>query len=248
MIFVTRPSPEGEILTEWLNNSNLSAKHLPLFSISAGDDLQNLQYQFNNLLPNDIVIIVSPQVIHTIKTNLPNFLFPTNINYFAIGKKTAKLLNQFTPNQVIYPAQENSEGLLALLTYESVKNRTVLILRGNVGRPLLMESLTEMQANVKLLECYQRHPITYSTDILTNNIKKQIIIITSVQHLMQVELYCKTQHKNFATLIVTSERIFEKAKQLKWKKVLQVKGANNQILFKTMITLCHNVTFNLIDF
>ena len=56
MIFVTRPSPEGEKLSELFNQANLPAQHLPFFKISQGRDILQLQHQLNQLLPQDIVI------------------------------------------------------------------------------------------------------------------------------------------------------------------------------------------------
>ncbi|MWP50338.1 MULTISPECIES: uroporphyrinogen-III synthase [unclassified Gilliamella] len=244
MIYVTRPSPEGEELTKQLNLANLSATHIPLFDILPGAELVDLEQQLNCLLPSDIVIALSPQVIHTIKTHLPNLSFPANRLYFAIGKKTAELLSQLTTTRVNYPKQENSEGLLGLLKSTTLTHRTVLILRGNLGRNLLADTLITQKAKVKILECYYRKPIPYCDNILANNVKNQIIIITSVEHLMRLELYCHEQHKQQAQLIVTSERILKKAQQLNWQKILQIEGANNQILFKTTLTLCHNASIN----
>ena len=34
MIYITRPSPEGDILTQQLNQANIPATHLPFFKIS----------------------------------------------------------------------------------------------------------------------------------------------------------------------------------------------------------------------
>lgn len=245
MIYVTRPSPEGEVLTQLLNQANLPAIHLPLFDMLAGKDLFNLQIQLNRLLPNDIVIVVSPQVINVIKSYIPNLIFPNNLRYFAIGKKSAELLSQLTQTRVDYPRQEDSEGLLELLASKSVNNYTVLILKGNVGRQLIAETLSTKQAQIKLIECYSRNVIPYQQDILYNDIEKQILIVTSIAHLHQLEIYCKINHKKNAILVVTSQRIFEEAKQQNWQKIVLVTGANNQILFKTLITLCHNDKINL---
>ncbi|OCG16081.1 hypothetical protein A9G09_03765 [Gilliamella sp. wkB292] len=234
MIFVTRPSPEGEQLTQLLNQANLPAQHLPFFKILPGHDLQNLQEQLNKLHPNDMVLVVSPQVAYIINNYLPKLTLPTDIRYFAIGKKSAQLFNQLTTATVNYPAQENSEGLLAKIQQQSVQNHTILILCGNAGRQLLAQTLTIQKANVKSIECYYREPINYPTNILSSNIAKQIIIITSLEHLNQLERYSSFQHKQLTQLLVTSQRIFNAAKQYQWQKVLLVNGANNQNLLNVV--------------
>jgi uroporphyrinogen-III synthase len=241
MIFVTRPSPEGEKLAQLFNQANLPAQHLPFFKISQGNELLNLQEQFNNLVPNDIVIIVSPQVTHVINAHFSNLILPTNIRYYAIGKKSAQLFSQFTTAKINYPEKENSEGLLAKLQQESVQNHTILILCGNSGRQLLAQTLTNRKAKVKSIACYDRKPINYPSNIFSRNTENQIIIITSLEHLIQLELYSNLKHKTQVNLVVTSQRIFAKAKQLKWQKILLVNSANNQNLFEA-ITINHAIT------
>ena len=231
MIFVTRPSPEGEKLTDLLNKIDRPAQHLPFFKISQGRDILQLQHHLNQLLPNDIVIVVSPQVTHAINHYSTNLTLPKNISYFAIGKKSAQLFKQFTEVEVNYPDKEDSEGLLVLLQQQSVKQRNILILCGNSGRPLLSQTLMNRQAKVKLIECYTRIPIIYRPDILSEHISQQLIIITSIEHLNQLESYSSDEHKKQSRLLVTSQRILTKAKELTWQNVLLVKSADNQTIF-----------------
>lgn len=237
MIYITRPSPEGDKLTQQLNQANIPATHLPLFKILAGHGLNNLQQQLNQLAPSDIVIVVSPQVSYMIKEHQPNLSFPKHLRYFAIGKKSAQLFSQQADVHVDYPSEEHSEGLLPLLT--DLQGRSILILCGNNGRQLLSQEL-QQKANVTSIQCYFRQPIQYPANILTDDIAQQILLVTSVDHLLQLDTYCQNKHKYEAQLVVTSPRIFEKAKQLNWHNVLQIVSANNEFLFKTMITLCHN--------
>ena len=237
MIYITRPSPEGDVLTQQLNQANIPATHLPFFKISVGKGLNNLQQKLNQLTASDIVIVVSPQVSHMISQYQSKLSFPKHLRYFAIGKKSAELFSQQNGVDVNYPNEEHSEGLLQLIT--DLQGRAVLILGGNNGRQLLFQKLAE-KASVTSVECYVRQPITYPTTILANNIDQQRILVTSVDHLLQLDAYCQNKHKCEAQLIVTSPRIFEKAKQLKWHKILQIVSANNQFLFKTILTLCHN--------
>ena len=231
MIFVTRPSPEGEKLTELLNKIDRPAQHLPFFKISQGRDILQLQHHLNQLLPNDIVIVVSPQVTHAINHYITNLTMPRDLSYFAIGKKSAQLFKQFTEVEVNYPDKEDSEGLLTLLQQQPVKQRNILILCGNSGRPLLSQTLMNRQAKVKLIECYTRIPIIYRPDILSEHISQQLIIITSIEHLNQLEFYSSDEHKKQSRLLVTSQRIFTKAKELTWQNVLLVKSADNQTIF-----------------
>ncbi|MDF7670086.1 uroporphyrinogen-III synthase [Orbaceae bacterium ESL0721] len=242
LAIITRPAPEGELLTTQLNLAGISASYLPLFDIEAGADLPKLQSVLNNLLPDDIVIIVSPQVSHIIESYQPTTYFPPTVHYYAVGKKSATLFNEMTGLTASYPEQESSEGLLDLLQKrESLLNRKVLILRGESGRDLLGATLTKQQAKVDYLACYIKKQINYDPAILTSEqTRKLIIVITSTAHLLQFEKICPLMVKKEAQLIVSSERILVQAKQLNWQHIHLATSANNKILFKTITTLCHN--------
>ncbi|MDF7667387.1 uroporphyrinogen-III synthase [Orbaceae bacterium ESL0727] len=243
-IIVTRPAPEGEALTYLLNQAGLVAQHLPLFAIAAGKDLANLSAELNALAPNDMVMIVSPQVSHQLSAYRPAIHFPTHLHYFAVGKKSAKLFADMAGVPVAYPPQENSEGLITLIQDSlTISDKKVLILRSESGRELLGDTLTHAHASVKYIQCYTRTPITYHADQLAANINSTnplMIIITSHTHLLQLDTFCPPLYKQYAQLLATSPRILDEAKQLGWQHCHLVNGANNKILVKTITTLCHN--------
>lgn len=243
MIIVTRPSPYGEELTRLCNEANLSAKHLPLFSIEKGHDVENLQFQLNILNKDDLVISTSPQVAHFIVTANKPIDFPHYVNYFAIGKKSAALFQQLCKQSVRYPDnEENSEGLITYFNNMklSVSGRQILILCGNNGRQIIKRALESKNGIVKNSYIYKRKPIDYPHSILNEHHPVKKIIVTSVEHLIRLELYCQQEQKSKYLLIASGDRIANKAIQLGWKNIYLSQNANNQNLFKTISTLCHN--------
>ena len=243
MIIVTRPSPYGEILTELCNHAGLSALHRPLFTIMPDEKLALLPTQLSQLTPNDIVIIVSPQVINALQQWKTVIHFPTDLHYFTVGKSTAELFTALTHCKVNYPIlHEDSEGLIELIESNNIaiaKSR-VLILSGNVGRMLLHNYFESHNATVIRYPCYQRSPINYATPFLADNTQHHIIVITSVEHLLQLEHYCQASDKLQHHLVVSHQRIAHQAQLLGWQHVTLSINANNQNLFKTIETLCHN--------
>lgn len=245
MIIVTRPSPEGNALTQLLIQAKLDAIHCPLFEIEAGQDLPRLQHELNQLSDKDYVIIVSPQVSHTLQASSHDISFPKSVNYFAVGEKSAALFRQLSNCHVTYPPQENSEGLIQLLNTYLLKKSTALILRGNNGRTLLGDTLIKEHVNVKYLECYRRKAMFYPPKTFAKtDTQPQIIVVSSVEHLLRLDELILDHDKLMTTLIVTSPRILEQVHKQDWHRIILTDSANNQNLFKTIVTLCHNAKVN----
>lgn len=241
MIIVTRPSPYGEELVKQLTQAGIEAKHCPLFSIIPGGELSQLSAKINKLQAGDSIIVVSPQVLNILSAASLVLNFPANLQYMAIGEATAKLFSKLTSARVIYPQNdENSENLLSLPELSQVNDKQVLILRGNGGRELLGSILQSKGAKVEYCECYQRIPITYPRTEIDQWENDTSIIITSLESLLNLDLCVTSKQRSLCTLIISSPRIANKAKQLGWNNCRLSNSANNQILFKTIMTVCHN--------
>lgn len=244
MIIVTRPSPYGEELVQLCLNANLAATHLPFFKISKGKDFTRLQQQLDLLTKDDIVIVVSPQVILMLQH--VKIKFPEYVRYFAIGKQTAQHLQNLSGKNIDYPkCHENSEGLIHYFQsiQLDVKQRQVLILSGDISRTVIQNELINQGAFVKNIYCYQRDTIVYPPTILADH-QDDHFIITSIEHLLQLEHYSNKQHKKNSHIIVSSEKIFDEAKKRNWRNIYLANSANNQNLFKTIVSICHNGTIN----
>lgn len=244
MIIVTRPSPYGEELVQLCHQAKLTAKHLPFFKIIKGQDLDELQHQLDLLQQDDIVIVISPQVNLMICNEKNKFNFPNFVHYFAVGEQTAKQFQALSGHRAAYPPQyENSEGLIEYLQSINmlINKRRVLVLCGDIGRTLIQESLGNRGGLVKNIKCYQRSLIHYPITLFEKQ-EQYSFIITSLEHLLQLEQYCSDRHKHHCRLIVSSKRIMATAKSYHWQHIYLAKNANNQNLFKTIVTLCHNAT------
>lgn len=95
---------------------------------------------------------------------------PAPLLVFAPGPGTAEELSTRGVDAVCIPESSfDSEGLLALpeLQAAAVRGKTILIFRGNDGRELLREALTERGARVTAVTAYHRHaPRTPPTGLL----------------------------------------------------------------------------------
>ncbi|MGL5757744.1 uroporphyrinogen-III synthase [Plesiomonas sp.] len=234
-ILVTRPGELGQALTQMLSATGRAAIHAPLFTISAGRELNTLSSALNRLQTDDWIIAVSGNAVRYAQQTLQQIgaSWP-RVQYAAVGRSTAHALQQASNQPVLFPAQdETSEGLLQMITESTVNGRNILILRGNGGRPLLAKTFTSWGALVTPHECYQRLPIEQCGEQLTDIWQRanvNILLITSSEILQQlVALVPKTEHDWLTScrLIVVSKRIAAMAQALGWTEIFISPYADN---------------------
>lgn len=242
MIFVTRPSPYGEELTEILNQAGYLAKHLPLFEIQACLTRSQLENAFARLKPKDSVVFTSPQladILFSFRYNLPDFL-----HYFAVGSGTVKRFKQtqaLLGNQsveITFPSQQDSEGLIALfestIPASEFINKTFLVLKGKQSRDAIQNYLQKKQAQVNDLICYERKMIpdpfnaielNLFNELQDNNLQnkdsqdKNGFIATSCEHLQRLSDLLTLKQKRTAFIIVIHEKQRKLALSLGWQSV-----------------------------
>ena len=233
-VLVTRPDERGQQLVEMLAKAGIVAIHLPLFTIEAGAELNELPNKFAKLKADDYVFIVSKSAVDFADKALKDtgFAWRDDLHYFTVGQGTA----------VHYPtSQENSEGVLQLPAMQNLQGKTVLILRGNGGRELLSEQVQQRGANVEIVECYRREPLVYNNAEQTSLCKRagiQTIVATSGEILTQLLDFVPRNEHNWlksCQLITVSERISHLAQALGWQNVIVSPRADNQTLLQTLL-------------
>lgn len=161
-ILVTRPIDKARILSQLLITYGGTPVLAPLIEIQYLADSPDLRTSLQRLDACDVAVFVS---IHAVKSMLTALATAgktaastfASVKVAAIGPATAQLLAEnailvdYTPS-----GKANSEGLLQQLTASVVGGCNVVIYRGQAGRPLLAQVLSNRQANVRQVQCYQR--------------------------------------------------------------------------------------------
>jgi len=174
--------------------------------------------------------------------------------FIAVGQGTKLALQQCGISEVLTPAQENSEGLLALNELSNVADQNIIIVRGDSGRELLAQQLTKRRANVHYLSSYQKvwdnincaDLIANWHDPLTKSSVITCVVITSVALLekaLSLLLQCQAEHivkKDYYWLVV-SQRIALKAQQLNLANVIVAQGANDEAILMAVEALSIDV-------
>ncbi len=152
---ILRPQPAADELATLLRQQGHTPIVCPLLSYLPGSELSALT---DRLSQADIVISISVAAVQYASEQLAKqqASWPQHCIYLAVGATTAAQWQQ-QGVKVISPTDARSEGLLALPALQSASGKNVLILRGNGGRELLADVLSELGAQVSYLECYRRH-------------------------------------------------------------------------------------------
>lgn len=242
-ILVTRPAPEGAQLVERLRLTGRQAWHLPLIEFLPGGELPKLSSQFSDLRSGDAIIVVSSRVLSFAGPYLQaqGIAWRNDIDYFAIGKRSALDLHFHCQRPVDFPEESLTESLLALPELERVVNKKILILRGNGGRELLGDALQERGANISYCECYQRVPMNYQgaeQALYWRQKGISTLIVTSGEMLNllyeMVPAIDRHQWLLHCRLIVVSERLAAIASQFGWRDIIVADGADNDALLRAL--------------
>lgn len=231
-VLVTRPEAQGIELCQQLEQLGITALHHPLINIEAGPDLPSL---LPDIQQCDTIIAVSQHAVLFSDQFLRNqhSNWPDSARYLAVGQKTAHLLSKAAGQSVNYPEVGDSEHLLELAELQSVSGQNIIILRGNGGRELIHQTLSERGAVVKYKEVYQRTDLPFSADRCFHQWQQSgvdTLVITSSHQLTffmsQLDAPI-TQWARQLKLLVPSERIASDAKTMGFQYVVVTHSAAN---------------------
>jgi uroporphyrinogen-III synthase len=217
-IAITRPAHQAGKLIKKLQNNGANIIPFPLLEIIEPKSSTLVQQQLTNLEHIDMAIFISPNAVEkglgfVTKAQLQS------LKIAAVGKKTALCLQNNGLSVDYFPAKYfNSEALLALDAIQQVKNKQIIIFKGEGGRNLLRDTLQQRGAKVTCSNVYARHCPADNIDLLKQHYfqhKLDIIVLSSgesLQHLLRLADNQKWISK--VPLLVGSQRIREKFQPL----------------------------------
>lgn len=243
-ILVTRPAPAAEELVSRLRKAGRVAWSMPLIEFTPGTGLDGLPTQLALQQEGDLVFILSQHAIHYAQPALTRagITWPANLHYYAIGRTTALALHTASGLDVVWPHErETSEVLIQLPALQQVAGKRALILRGNGGRELLAETLQQRGADVQFVECYQRCAKIYEGAIEGRRWRDRgidTLVVTSGEMLQQLfSLFPEIDREEWlihCRLLVVSERLAIRARELGWRKIRVADGADNDALLRAL--------------
>ena len=184
-IVITRPSHQTSEIKALVNEHQGHPIEFPLLEIkskSQNETFQNIvlklnEYDWAIFISSNAVQFGMPAVKHAFHA------LPESTKFAAIGPSTQKALKLFDVNHVLIPDENfDSEGLLATKEMNDIKNKKIVIFRGEGGRETLAEILRARGAEVTYAECYTRTFPQTNLDLLkafSEKIHISAILITS---------------------------------------------------------------------
>ena len=229
-VLVTRPRHQADSLCALVNQAGGVAIAFPTIDIVplVVSDVRELNKQ-------DMIIFVSRNAVTYFDNTLKQRLASDVLN-IAVGASTAKCMQEHGFNAVIQaPAPAGTESLLAMTELQNVEGKRVLIVRGQDGRELLADSLTERGAITRYLEVYQRAmPLVTQNNVEQAALADSIIIssVNSLDNLCQLvgEITIKNKH-----LIVVSNRIKQYAIGQGFKHIDVADDASDSAVMQQLI-------------
>jgi len=242
----TRPLPQGKVLADKLSLAGYYAISQPLFELQANTNSVEICQLLDSSRAN-IFIFVSVAAVEFAQQAkaLTTWQNEDKAIFIAVGQSTKAALIKCGISHVETPKQENSEGVLALAALSSVAEQAIIIVRGDPGRELLAQQLTERQATVHYLSSYKKTWWPIIGNELAVQWRKQAItciVITSVAllentvNLLTTCLDKKIDQLNYFWL-VASQRIAESAEQLQLKNIIIADGASDLAVLSAMADL-----------
>lgn len=227
-VLVTRPTHMAIPLCDYIESAGGHAVHFPVIEI---EDLQLTSSDIPDLDNISIAIFISPTAVQ--KTFRIIGSLPEQITVAAIGSSTARELVANNVKVSIFPENGfESEGLLAEtgLETKNIRDKLIVIFKGEGGRALLEDTLVERGANVIQINLYRRiipKPQTPLNAGLLNHI--DIIAVTSSEGLSN--LFTLTENKQDIInipLIVPGKRCQKLAVELGSTHIIESGSATDE--------------------
>ncbi len=160
-MLVTRPRGQGERLNRRIAESGGRVWWLPTLEIRPPRETAALNAALARLAGCQWAVFVSPTAVEWGWTTVSEHGgLPAGVRVAAVGQGSARELAARGVNDVLAPiGKADSESLLALPEMQAVDGQRMMIFRGEGGREVLAETLTQRGAEVLHAACYRRvHP------------------------------------------------------------------------------------------
>ncbi len=158
-VLVTRPAEQAHKLVQLIEAAGGIAIKFPTIKIDEPSDRAALIERINELSGADIAIFVSTNAVNMAMPLIAGryWPLPQQLQIACIGQGTADALKRFGVHAPLVPHERfDTEAFLGLPALQDVRDKRIIIFRGEGGRELLAQRLRSRGADVQYAECYRR--------------------------------------------------------------------------------------------
>ncbi|WP_096153138.1 MULTISPECIES: uroporphyrinogen-III synthase [Bacillus] len=178
-ILITRSKEQATDFSHLVEELGGTALVVPLIQFSLPANAEEISNQIQECMAEmDIVVFTS--------TNGVDYFFqlydkPIHKKIAAVGEKTKEALESRGLSVTVMPNKFTAEHLLDSLTDEVKKQASILLIQGDLARPILREQLVKLGYNVKQIVVYENTMPNASLHKLKelSNEKLDIVTFTS---------------------------------------------------------------------
>ena len=242
-VLVTRPAGQADSLCAAVEARGCKVYSQPLLELRPLASLSPAQQQ--RIVDLDLyqhVIFISANAVRFGMDCIEDYWpqLPVGLNWYAVGERTARLLEDFGLEPITPGAAMSSEGLLALPGLQAVADQRVLIVKGEGGRATLCEELSGRGARVDELACYRRCRPDIPPGELGVKLERwriQLVMISSGEGFANMQALLSSQETTKFThvcLIVPSERVARMVREAGYDRVVIAENASDAAMLRAL--------------
>ncbi|WP_342227523.1 uroporphyrinogen-III synthase [Rickettsiella endosymbiont of Rhagonycha lignosa] len=242
-VLITRPAFQAKDLAAQTQYNGGVVVYFPTLEIIATKNIKKVLLGIKKLKEYDFVIFISPNSVFNTAESIHSIclFWPGNTKTIATGPGTASALKQCgLPSDHCPEKDFNGTGLLNLAALQDIKQKKILIIKGEGGRSYLAKGLKARGALIDSLNVYKRQlpkidkidiPNQESIDVIICTSHSGLKNLVSLLHPYWQDILLKKQ------LLVISSRLADSAKKLGFvKPPLISDNATNTAILQTLFS------------
>ena len=162
-VLLTRPSHQCDELKKHFESQGATVFLQPTIEILPPTDWQSVDEAIYSISIYDILVFASSNGVRSFFDRAKSLLDINFANFFekipflvATGHGTSEILTKYGVKEIHIPSERyDAEGIIALLTQQTIAGKRILLVRGNRGRTLLRDELVRLGAYVEQVSVYQ---------------------------------------------------------------------------------------------
>ena len=239
-VLVTRPAGQAEPLCRLIESAGGRAIRFPTIAIEPTNDPEATALLGESW---DLLYFVSPNAVEQTLALVADASWPRVERVAAVGRGTARALAAAGRAPDLVPNDRyESEALLEMPELADMRGRRVLIVRGEGGRALFAQTMTERGAEVRFAEVYRRvRPAVDVAPLLARwHEEVDFVMATSDEVLLNLAelLGQEGRARLLATpLVVIAERTAQTARDLGFQTVRVAERADDESIVRALIAL-----------
>lgn len=233
-VLVTRPVGQETGMMRLLAETGYVARHCPALAIRPLPLEENQQRLLMELDQYHAVFFASANAVllglEAMRDYWPQW--PVGVHWLAVGDATAAALEKAGLRAESPENGFNSEAVLSLSCLADLRERRILVLRGEGGRALLGETLAQRGARVDYLELYRRIcaiPMSWPDEPLA------AVLVTSVESWQCLQQHAGERLRG-VLIVAGSERIARAVRKDGYERVCHAASPRDEDMLECLKT------------